>query len=180
MQSLASMIFAVRDWSDLNSDKIRALVHAWLSDLKNTRWLMVFDNHDDPDQFNIESYLPPNSHGAILITTRRPDLIAGEELHLKPMKDTDQALHILRTRSKRRENLTGTPIDPPAFSLIDRSAIDPFARRLADRIDGLPLALTTAGVYLRSSTLTYEAYFEEYERRYGVSQAWHARLPEYR
>lgn len=45
---------------------------------------------------------------------------------------------------------------------------DPDARRLAKKLDGLPLALVTAGAYLRKSTLTFQQYLDLYERRWQV------------
>jgi hypothetical protein len=49
----------------------------WLSDKKNTWWLLIFDNYDDPDQYPIEQYCPYVFHGAVIVTTRRADLVAG-------------------------------------------------------------------------------------------------------
>jgi tetratricopeptide (TPR) repeat protein len=67
----------------------------WLS--QSTKpWLVVFDNHDDPDS-DIERYMPETKHGLIIITTRhRHDGLAEEKLQiqLRGLTDTD-ALKLL-------------------------------------------------------------------------------------
>lgn len=60
------------------------------------------------------------------------------------------------------------------------SLSDHFARRLAERLDGLPLALATAGAYLERSSWSFERYLEEYEKRWNVNPCAPTRLPEYR
>jgi tetratricopeptide (TPR) repeat protein len=124
--------------------------------------LLIFDNYDDPDQFRINDYYPPASHGAIVVTTRRPDLIAGSTLDIKPLESIEDSLAILQTRSKR-ENVQS----------------DPHAMRLAERLAGLPLALATAGRYLQRSTFTFERYLQEYEKRWNISPRRPLQLQEY-
>jgi len=50
-------------------------VKQWFSAPENTNWLLVFDNLDDPDQVDIEDYIPPCSHGTVIITSRRRECI---------------------------------------------------------------------------------------------------------
>lgn len=56
----------------IEDEQIMACVHQWLSDTKNPKWLLIFDNCDDQGQFQIESY-PLFFHGTIVITTRGPE-----------------------------------------------------------------------------------------------------------
>jgi hypothetical protein len=46
------------------------LFHQWLSQPKNKKWLLIFDNASDPDL--LISYLPPKGvdHGTVIITTQ--------------------------------------------------------------------------------------------------------------
>jgi tetratricopeptide (TPR) repeat protein len=53
------------------------------------------------------------------------------------------------------------------------------ARRLVERLGGLPLALATAGAYLRRSTFSFERYLQEYEQTWNFDHHWPAKLPEY-
>ncbi|KAE8141856.1 hypothetical protein BDV38DRAFT_268144 [Aspergillus pseudotamarii] len=46
----------------------------WLSQPENSAWLLIFDNLDDLDSFDIRGYMPSSRHGNILITSRRTDV----------------------------------------------------------------------------------------------------------
>lgn len=104
---IASLIFDVQEPGVLEDKEIVRRVHQWLSTPNNTGWLLVFDNYDDPDQFRINDYYPPASHGAIVVTTRRPDLVAGSTLNIKPLQNIEDSLAILQTRSERENIQSG-------------------------------------------------------------------------
>ncbi|KIX05938.1 uncharacterized protein Z518_03912 [Rhinocladiella mackenziei CBS 650.93] len=159
---VAEAIFDVQDAQVLQDEQSVIQTRRWLSDKKNTRWLLIFDNYDDPDQYRIEQYYPYVSHGAIIVTTRRPDLVAGSQIRLQPLRSVEESLEILETRSRRRN-----------------IRFDYHARRLVERLNGLPLALATAGAYLRQSTFTCERYLQEYEHRWYHDTRRSLQLHEY-
>ncbi|PKY07197.1 TPR-like protein [Aspergillus campestris IBT 28561] len=161
-RSLANFIFDIRNLDVLEDKEIVRRIHKWLSDPNNTGWLLIFDNYDEPSLFEIEKYYPPTSHGAIVVTTRRPDIVAGSTLHIKPFQKIEDSLAILQTRSKR-ENVQ----------------LDPHAKRLAERLAGLPLALATVGTFLRRSTFTFERYLQEYENDWNVDPHRPIKLQDY-
>lgn len=103
---LAGRLIHAQDLENLNDDQILLRIHEWLSDTRNTRWLLIFDNYDEPEQFNISKYCPYAAHGSIIITSRLPDLIPFSccQVRVKPLTDVEESLDILRTRS-RRENV---------------------------------------------------------------------------
>lgn len=105
LRSVASIILSGQNPNILEGNELRRGVHQWLSDLQNTRWLLVFDNYDDADRFDINTYFPPISHGALIITTRRPDLIPGgpQSMHIEPLQDIQDGVTILQKRSKRED-----------------------------------------------------------------------------
>ncbi|KAJ5458800.1 hypothetical protein N7530_010744 [Penicillium desertorum] len=163
-QSIASLIFDIQDPRLLESKDIIGRVHKWLTHSENTKWLLLFDNYDDPDQFDISDYYPhTTSHGTILVTSRCPDRVGGKTLHIKELQQIEESLKVLQTRSER-ENVQS----------------DPHAKRLAERLGGLPLALATAGTYLRESSLSFEDYLQEYEKRWKVDGRRPINLQEYR
>ena len=104
---MAEVIFDVHEPEVLQSEQMPMQVRRWLSDKRNTQWLLIFDNYDEPKQFNIKTYYPVASHGAIIVTTRRPDLVAGEALRLQPLHQIEDSLAILRTRSQREYTTSG-------------------------------------------------------------------------
>ena len=64
-------------------------VRQWFTALENTNWLLVFDNLDDLESFDIDDYIPSCSHGTIIITSRRPECIKRgrgglEVYHMQP------------------------------------------------------------------------------------------------
>ncbi|KAJ6051504.1 TPR repeat protein [Penicillium canescens] len=161
-RSIARLVFDFQDLRLLESKEIFERVHQWLSDPTNTGWLLIFDNYDAPSQFDINDYYPAASHGAIIVTTRRPDHVAGSSLHVKPFQDIKDSLAILQTRSNR-ENVKS----------------DPHAKCLVKRLAGLPLALATAGAYLQRSPFSIERYLQEYEKRWNIDPRRPTKLLEY-
>ncbi|KAJ5813504.1 TPR repeat protein [Penicillium pulvis] len=148
---IASLIFPVQNFEDLESGTIFERVQRWLSDSENTSWLLIFDNYDDPSRFSINEYFPTASHGAVVVTTRRSD-IGQNTLHVKPLQDISDSLAILQSRSKRANVQS-----------------DPFAERLAERLDGFPLVLATAGVFVQMTGLSFERYLQEYETHWIIN-----------
>ena len=81
----------------------------WLSRPGNDRWLVVYDNYDDPrlpgidssTGYDIRNFFPQRVHGSILITTRSPRLTFAKQLRLEKLDDINQSLTILATRSGR-------------------------------------------------------------------------------
>jgi hypothetical protein len=105
-RSIAGLIFDIKDPGVLDDREIVRRVHQWLCAPNNTGWLLIFDNYDNPDHFQIDDYYPP-SHGAIIVTTRRPDLVAGTSFHIRPFQNIEDSLAILQTRSKRENAQSG-------------------------------------------------------------------------
>jgi hypothetical protein len=81
----------------------------WLSQTNNDRWLVLYDNYDDPlipglastTSYDIRDYFPHRDHGSILITTRSPRLEFTKQLAVKKLDDLNQNLSILAKRSGR-------------------------------------------------------------------------------
>lgn len=81
----------------------------WLSQPGNDKWLVVYDNYDDPrlpgmdnsTGYDIRHFFPHRAHGSILITTRSPRLTYAKQLRLNKLDNIDQSLSILATRSGR-------------------------------------------------------------------------------
>jgi hypothetical protein len=88
-------------------DIMLAQVLVWLSNLENPRWLLIFDNYDDPDQFNIREYFPAAAQGSIIITTRQPDGVSGTKTKVRSMTEKEESLRILATRSRRENVFSG-------------------------------------------------------------------------
>ncbi|MCJ1268875.1 hypothetical protein MMC22_008763 [Lobaria immixta] len=140
---------------EINVDQVVAAIKQWLSIRENTRWLLVFDNIDNPkipgikdaQAYDIRLYFPEADQGSILITTRSSRLkIGGEVVSVRKLLDVQESIMILASTSRRE------------ISDQDPSAID-----LVKQLDGLPLALATAGAYLGQVSTSLETYLHYYK-----------------
>ena len=108
---MAEAVFEVQDPTILAGRQSIVHTKRWLSDRRNTRWLLIFDNHDDPESYRIEQYYPDVLHGSIIVTTRRPDSLAGRIIRLQPLQHIEEHLEILETRSGRENVKSGKLTD---------------------------------------------------------------------
>ena len=109
-REMAELIFDVQNPGVLEGEQSLIRTRQWLSDKKNTQWLLIFDNYDDPDQYNIERYYPSASHGTVVITTRRPHRMGYRTILVQPLSDLEESLEILQTRSHRDNVKSGMPL----------------------------------------------------------------------
>ncbi|KAI1085938.1 P-loop containing nucleoside triphosphate hydrolase protein [Rostrohypoxylon terebratum] len=159
-------------------------VKQWLEEPANNKWLVVYDNYDNPkfgvaknihrrsnrdasgtmladerkqtaapgedltqQAFDIRPFLPGTYHGAVVVTTRSAEVELGTYIRVKKLTDPKSCLEILASTSYRQG--------------VDQ---DEAARTLVQRLDGLPLALVTAGAYLKGvPSTTFADYLTLYE-----------------
>jgi NB-ARC domain len=107
LRSMAERVMEVAEYVKFEDEQILLHVRRWLSETINTRWLLIFDNYDDPDLFDIRKYYPHVAHGSIIITTQLPDQVSGEQIHVRPLEHIDESLQILETRSERQNVKAG-------------------------------------------------------------------------
>jgi hypothetical protein len=98
--------------SEVKEQDLDGLIHAvkaWLSLPDNTRWLMIYDNYDnpkvpgnnDPTMVDIRKYLPETYQGSIIITTRSSQVKIGHAIKIRKLRNIDDSLEILSTTSGR-------------------------------------------------------------------------------
>ncbi|KAH7012086.1 kinesin light chain [Microdochium trichocladiopsis] len=145
---------------DLQQDhnKIAQAVKAWLSLPGNTRWLLVYDNYDNPKlpgrradaAVDIHQFLPMAHQGSIVITTRLAQIDIGHHIRIEKLKSKHESLQILSKASGR-------------IGLQD----DGDAQELVRELDGLPLALATAGAYLKRVPVSIRKYLRYYQESWA-------------
>ncbi|KAK8911454.1 hypothetical protein QC760_000482 [Botrytis cinerea] len=139
---------------DNDLDQVVSVVKNWLDSPQNTRWLMIYDNLDNPKTSNnpdnsavdIRQFLPRSDHGSIIITTRSSQVRQGIQINVQKLLDIKEGLEIVSNMSGRK----GIEEDPDAIALVKE-------------LDGLPLALSTAGVYLEHVTTSFSDYLRLYK-----------------
>lgn len=100
-----------------NLDEIIDAVKAWLGLRNNTRWLLIYDNYDNPripnhanpDAIDIKEYLPEAYQGSVVITTRSSQVKIGHAIQMRKMQNLEDSLQILSTTSKRKASIDGKP-----------------------------------------------------------------------
>ncbi|KAI1077186.1 hypothetical protein F5B20DRAFT_572336 [Whalleya microplaca] len=144
-----------------DSAKTINAVKTWLSLPSNTRWLLIYDNFDNPKLANgpddtgidINRFLPEAYQGSVIITTRSSQLDVGHPMRIRKLESIDDALQILATTSGRN----------------DLQYSDD-AKSLMEELDGLPLALATAGAYLRRVAISFSDYLSLYKESWSRLQ----------
>jgi tetratricopeptide (TPR) repeat protein len=146
-------------------------VKAWLSRPNNTRWMMIFDNYDNPKlpsnsnpaAVDIRKYFPESHQGSIIITTRSSQVRIGHSIQIQKLGDVHDGLEILSNVSRREGLRSGKNV----LHLCNADLIlilDPDAIMLARELDGLPLALATAGAYLDQVAVSLSDYLRLYKQ----------------
>ncbi|SLM36237.1 P-loop containing nucleoside triphosphate hydrolase [Lasallia pustulata] len=90
-------------------DQIVIIIRQWLSAKENHRWMLVFDNIDnpklpgngDPQAYDVRSYFPEAYQGSILITTRSSRLKIGKVVSVRKLVDIRESIAILTSTSGR-------------------------------------------------------------------------------
>jgi tetratricopeptide (TPR) repeat protein len=160
-----------------NLDEIVDAVKAWLSLAGNTRWLIIYDNYDNPKvpgikdstAIDIRKFLPQAYQGSIIITTRSPNIGLGRPIKISKLVDVSDSLQILANAS-RREGLKNGKISKAFGATALIVVLDPNAIELATELDGLPLALATAGAYLDQVAISFSDYLRLYTESWARLQ----------
>ncbi|KAJ5160437.1 Disease resistance protein [Penicillium canariense] len=172
-------------------DETVKAVKRWLDEPMNDRWLVVYDNYDNPllgnhtgeslkhtscieagaygdddgdlaKAFDLQTFLPETDHGAILVTTRSSMVKLGQRVPLHKLEDINDSLDVLASASGR-EDLKQ----------------EPAATDLARQLDGLPLALATAGAYLEQVSISCTEYLQLYRGSWQLLHEATPQLPAY-
>ena len=98
-----------------NLEEVIDAVKAWLSLSNNTRWLMIYDNYDnpkfpgnaDPVAVDIRKFLPESYQGSIIITTRSSQVKIGHLIQIRKLENIHDSLKILSNTSRREGLING-------------------------------------------------------------------------
>jgi tetratricopeptide (TPR) repeat protein len=120
---------------------------------RKTPWLMVFDNYDDPQSYNIRKFLPDNKLGMVIVTSRHKDSesLADREnrIELKGLDETEAIkLLLLESEMNRSVNIS----TQHATAIVHRLAYH-------------PLAIAQAGAYISMRNLELENFLDDYNKR---------------
>lgn len=131
---------------------------------------MIYDNYDNPKlasnkditALDITKYLLEAYQGSVLVTTRSSEVEIGHLVYITKLGDVRDSLKILSSTSCRD-------------GLTDNTD----AVKLAERLDGFPLALAIAGVYLKQVAISFSDYLHLYETSWAKLQKTSPELSSY-
>ncbi|KAF7925221.1 hypothetical protein EAE99_006085 [Botrytis elliptica] len=127
-------------------------------------WLLVFDNFDDPADYDITEYLPQSDFGLIIVTGRHPaanDL--GYSITIGDLLE-EEAMNLLfhRTNQERtHENIED-------------------ARKICCHLSCLALAVDQAGAYIKSTGIELSLFIEHFNKQQENIMAWSLPLKTYK
>ena len=123
--------------------------------VSHPRWLLVLDDVDDVAL--ARAFMPSGNNGHVLLTTQTSALgeIALSVVDL-PKIDIDESAVLLLRRSKYIAE--DAPLN--AASEIEQA----MAKKIAEQLDGLPLALDQAGAYIEETACGLSGYLELYQK----------------
>ncbi|MBI1785763.1 tetratricopeptide repeat protein [Candidatus Sumerlaeota bacterium] len=127
------------------------VVLEWMK--QNSEWLLIVDNVDRPD--DVAPYLPKNSKGHILVTSRLQTL---DPLALGVI--TPIAIGLF-THEESRALLLGLTGRTTEGNAEEEDAVS----QLAHGMGGLPVALEQAATYIRNLPCTFADYWHEFNLR---------------
>ena len=135
---------------------------------RTDRWLVVFDNFDDPSLFekrDVREYFPHGNNGAILFTSRHGDAgRLGQPIALNEMSE-NEGLELLFQQIGYDKNESNVLV----------------AKNIIARLGYLPLAIDQAGAYISIRKLPLNLFLDHYnKRRERVFKETPSKLWEYR
>ncbi|MES1243223.1 MAG: tetratricopeptide repeat protein [Acidobacteriota bacterium] len=143
---------------DPAESEVLAAVLRWLR--AHSDWLLILDNVDTKEALLAATrLLPALSGGRVLITSRRRDWPPGvhrQPVDVIPLPAATDFLLKRTVRDRRRE-----PDDVPQ------------ALRLAEMLDGLPLALEQAAAYISHTQISVSEYLEIWEKECDSALSWY-------
>jgi ATP/maltotriose-dependent transcriptional regulator MalT len=101
-----------------NLDRVLSAVKAWLNIRKNTRWLMIYDNYDNPrtpgnpSGIDVRRFLPGSDHGSIIVTTRSSEVSIGRRINVQKFLKVQEGLEILSNMARRKNIENGMLFKP--------------------------------------------------------------------
>ncbi len=135
--------------NEADQQKLVEAVKRWL-ELCEQRWLLIFDNVDNPDELpTIQKYLPQGGNGSVLLTTRANAIgsLGASSIEVEDM-DLTEGTEFLLHRAQRK---------PPSEEERDE------ATNVVITLDCFPLALDQAGAYIEETGCGFVEYLKVYQ-----------------
>ncbi|KAF8442498.1 P-loop containing nucleoside triphosphate hydrolase protein [Kalaharituber pfeilii] len=140
-------------------------VQKWLTAKSNNRWLLVFDNLDDLESFDINDYIPSCDFGTVIITSRRRE----SAQHRRGLE-----VHQMQSNEAERLLLTSAGLDLGRFAPEERKLEETAVAAIVENLGYLPVAIAQAGAYINIRQCYFSHYLREYKTNVNrlLSRKW--------
>jgi len=139
-----------------NQRQLFTAVKRWLQ--RNHRWLLLLDNLDNLDDFTlVDQLVPPEGSGHVLLTTRLQATGSFAHVLTVPPMSTDESVLFLLRRAKIIEEQA--PLNDASLANYAQ------AKRIAQEVDGFPLALDQVGAYIEETKGSLAKYLTLYRHQ---------------
>ncbi|KAF8467212.1 hypothetical protein BDZ91DRAFT_762700 [Kalaharituber pfeilii] len=129
-------------------------VKKWLTAKQNDKWLLVFDNLDDLESFDINDYIPSCDFGTVIITSRRRGSTQGRR---------GLEVHQMQNHEAEKLLLTSARLDLGRLAPEECKLEEAAAVTIVEKLGYLPLAIAQAGAYINIQQCLFSHYLREYE-----------------
>lgn len=137
-----------------------AAVKSWFAAL--ARWLLIFDNIDDPAM--VADFLPAPCAGHILLTTRASATgTLAHAFEVRPMEAIEGASFLLRRCKMHPQGTAPVDLFESDYS---------HARNIVHMLGGLPLAIDQAGAYIEETACGLASYRQLYQAQHQALLQW--------
>ncbi|KAK6529980.1 hypothetical protein TWF694_003355 [Orbilia ellipsospora] len=133
---------------------IRSALFSWLQ-LPSNKWLLIFDNADDLESFNLKDYIPNQGNGDIFITSRRPEFSQSAKQVVLDGLDSKNAVALLLSLAHPT----------------DLGVHETEATTLVEKLGFMPLAISHAGYYIYETKLPLGDYLSYYNKAFKTVQS---------
>ncbi|KAK6356062.1 hypothetical protein TWF718_000436 [Orbilia javanica] len=143
------------------ASNIQLALFRWLQLPGNNSWLLIFDNADDLESFDIREYFPRHGGGAILITSRRPEFSRTAEQAGLDGLDRESAIELLLNLTCLQDS---------------QDAVKNEVIAIVERLGFMPLAITHASCFIHETKVPLGEYLLYYNEAFMAVQS---RLPRF-
>lgn len=161
-EDIVSKDFGLRDAQALQDQDLGSIpphqqqqiitaVKNWLAKSSTNQWLLIFDNYDSVESFDLQGYFPAAKHKRIIVTSRRRDL----QNCLPNMMDITS----LDDDSARQLLLHGNENTP---KLLGSGAVTELLRELGN----FPLAISQANAYITVRKISVKEFLRLHKKKF--------------
>ncbi|KAK6500101.1 hypothetical protein TWF481_010458 [Arthrobotrys musiformis] len=139
----------------IHAKKIRTAFLNWLRLPGNHKWLLIYDNADDLESFNLSDSFPKSGGGTVIITSRRPEFTRAPymQMEVDGLEERD-AISLLAS-----------------FTSLEDRDNDAILRTLIELLGGMPLAISLAGAFISQTRISVSEYIDYYRNNFTVAQS---------